>query len=105
MDLSPLLAGAVMLKPFRDATIHHSLDGMFAIRSGPWKLIEGRGSGGFTHPKRQDPEPGKPVGQLYNLEVDPAETTNVYADHPDVVAKLQSDLNRIRTAERSVPAP
>ena len=105
MDLSPLLDGAVMLKPFRDATIHHSLDGMFAIRSGPWKLIEGRGSGGFTNPKRQDPEPGKPVGQLYNLEVDPAEKTNVYADHPDVVAKLQSDLNRIRTAERSVPAP
>ncbi|MDG2201547.1 MAG: arylsulfatase [Phycisphaerales bacterium] len=103
MDLSLLLKGVPMLKPLRDATIHHSMDGMFAVRSGPWKLIEGRGSGGFTAPRRLEPEAGEPAGQLYNLAVDPGETTNLYAEHPEIVATMQADLDRIRAAEGSTP--
>ncbi|MFK7847349.1 MAG: arylsulfatase [Rhodothermales bacterium] len=87
--------------PIRNSTIHHSLDGMFAIRQGSWKLIEGRGSGGFTQPARIDPAAGEPVGQLYNLEDDPSESNNVYLEHPEVVADLLKLLEENRSAGRS----
>ncbi len=84
-------------KPVRDFAVHHSLWGMFAIRKGPWKLVQGRGSGGFTYPKLIDPEKlGGPPGQLYNLANDPSETNNVWETHPDVVEKLSKLLASIR---------
>jgi arylsulfatase A-like enzyme len=85
-------------KPVRDYAVHHSMQGVFAIRQGPWKLIsEHRGSGGFSQPKHLDPaKEGGPPGQLYNLESDPAETHNVYADYSDIVQRLSQSLKRIR---------
>ena len=62
------------------------------VREGQWKLIPALGSAGFTKPKFRDPEGGEPPGQLYDLDADPSETTNVYADHPDVVARLTALL-------------
>ena len=77
--------------------IHHSLWGMFAVRKGPWKLVEGRGSGGFTFPKQLDVEKvGGPPGQLYKLDDDPSETKNVWDDHPDVVRELTDLLKKVR---------
>ena len=76
----------------RRHAIHHSVRGMFAIRQGDWKLVEGRGSGGFTIP-REIEEPG---GQLYNLADDPRETRNRYSDNPSVVADLAKLLDRVR---------
>jgi arylsulfatase A-like enzyme len=64
----------------RDPVIHHSSRGMFAIREGNWKLIEGLGSGGFTQPVTVEQEEGGPAGQLYNLAEDPSETTNLYLE-------------------------
>ncbi|MGY8644122.1 MAG: sulfatase family protein [Verrucomicrobiales bacterium] len=56
-------------KSSRPFAIHHSLFGMFAIRKGDWKLVEGRGSGGFTRPRTLD---AKGIGgQHYNLKDDP----------------------------------
>ncbi|MGE4618318.1 MAG: arylsulfatase [Planctomycetota bacterium] len=81
----------------RRSIVHHSLDGMFAVRQGPWKWIEGRGSGGFTAPKRVKDSTG-PVGQLYHLGNDPKEKVNLADSHPDVVADLQAELDRIRTS-------
>lgn len=93
----PLLEGAQTLVPVRDHLVHHSVDGMFAIRQGPWKLIEGRGSGGFTAPRRvADLAEGEPAGQLYNLDEDPSETQNLYATNPERVATLQALLEEIR---------
>ena len=51
----------------REDLIMHSSEGMFAIRKGDWKLVEGLGSGGFTLPRFIEPGPGDPAGQLYNL--------------------------------------
>lgn len=83
----------------RDFTIHHSGDGMFAVRAGRWKLIERLGSGGFSAPRRTEPEPGGAPGQLYDLESDPGETTNVWLDHPAVVDRLTGLLERARSGE------
>ena len=80
----------------RTELVHHSFDGMFALRSGPWKLVEGRGSGGFTDPPYYLPLPGEPLGQLYDLSADPAETNNLFARKPERVIKLLKRLDSIR---------
>ena len=102
-DLSPVLFGEPYLKPLREATVHHSFAGHFAIRQGKWKLIPRRGSGGFTSPISYRAGPGEAKGQLYDLETDPYERHNLYADHPEVVKRLRELLRRYRQGERSVP--
>ena len=76
--------------------IHHSSKGFFAIRKGDWKLIEKRGSGGFSAPVVVEPQEGEPEGQLYNLAEDPSETTNLYNEKPELVEALLAELNGIR---------
>ena len=90
--------------PIREATVHHSLSGMYAVRQGPWKLILGRGSGGFTQPSQIEPKQGEPAGQLYNLAEDPAETNNLHQQRPDVVEALTRLLNKYRRQGHSRPA-
>ena len=80
----------------RTSVVHHSFDGMFALRSGSWKLIEGLGSGGFTDPARIEPEPGGPTRQLYDLAADPVEAHDLVLELPDVVERLQDELNALR---------
>ena len=84
--------------PIRDHLIHHSGNGLFAIREGPWKLILGKNSGGFTQYR---PPADAPAGQLYNLQSDPAESTNLYEQQPDVVQRLTRRLNQLKEAGRS----
>jgi hypothetical protein len=74
---------------------------MFSIRQGQWKLILGRGSGGFTQPVRVTPGPGEPKGQLYDMENDTAETTNLWAERPEIVQELTVLLDRYRERGRS----
>ena len=129
-DLLPLLLGKTYRNPLREATVHHSVNGMFAIRKGDWKLIEGGTDGDFrrgnnaaaqaaTLPERDsatgkfkpfaydilDFDPQNPVCRLYNLADDPAETTDVAAKHPEKVAELCRLLDRYRTSGRSTPTP
>ena len=85
-------------KSVRDTLVHHSGDGLFSIRYGPWKLIERLGSGGFSKPARLEPQPGGPAGQLYNIAEDLAEQHNRWKDHPNVVAELSKLLAEIVTA-------
>ena len=89
--------------PIREATVHHSFSGMFALRQGSWKLIVGRGSGGFTNPRKIKPKPGEAAGQLYNLAADPREEKNLYLDKPEVVTRLKKLLNKYREDGRSAP--
>lgn len=49
-------------KPIREDIVHHSSEGMFAIRQGEWKLILGLGSGGFSEPDDSKRELGKQRG-------------------------------------------
>lgn len=100
-SILPILQGSSTQSYARDHAIHHSSEGMFAIRKGDWKLIEGRGSGGFTLPRFIDPAPGEPVGQLYNLAEDPQETQNLYLDHPEIVDELSALLNTYRDEGRT----
>ena len=79
--------------PPRDSAIHHALSGLFAIRMGNWKYIEGPGSGGFASIHGEKDESG---GQLYDLARDPAESKNLWMQHPEIVEQLQAQLNKVR---------
>ena len=85
----------------RQEVVLHSLRGEFIYRSGEWKLIEHRGSGGFSVPRAVEVKEGEPPGQLYNLREDPAETRNVYLKYPDVVRRLSDKLDRARKHSRT----
>jgi arylsulfatase A-like enzyme len=76
--------------------VHHSSKGFFALRKGDWKLIERRGSGGFSIPIVVEPKIGEPAGQLYNLAEDPSETNNLYNERPELVKELLAELEIIR---------
>lgn len=96
-----LLEGRRPKSAVRQSLVSHAMNGMFAIRRGAWKLVEGLGTGGFTAPAKVQPKPGEPAGQLYNLFTDPAETTNRYAGQPAEVIALETELDAIRNHDRS----
>lgn len=97
---STLVEGAPADPP-REHLVLHSEAGVFALRAGPWKLIEGTlGSGGWPPPAGGPSVPGAP-GQLYDLEADPRERRNLFGERPDVVARLQALLDAERHGGRS----
>jgi arylsulfatase A-like enzyme len=102
VNILPALLGQKRAGPLREATVHHSGSGMFALRQGDWVLIEGLGSGGFTAPQKEKPMPKGPKGQLYNLAKDPGQERNLYLDEPDRVTALEALLDRYRQDGRSV---
>jgi arylsulfatase A-like enzyme len=103
-SLVPAMLGSKAVTAVREAVVHHSSQGMFAIRQGPWKLALGRGSGGFTKPVTIEVKAGEPEGELYHLGDDPGETRNRWAEKPAVVASLTELLEQYRRDGRSRPA-
>lgn len=90
----PVLVGnSNSSRPF---SVHHSLSGMFALRMGDWKMIEGRGSGGFTRPKFFKVEPGDPTGQLYHLATDAQEQHNQWNKESELVDSMTAVLDQVR---------
>jgi arylsulfatase A len=92
-----------------------------SVRKGKWMYIGAKGGGGFTAAKRgahafggpaaitycgrenSDIEsgklkPGAPPGQLYDLDADLAQTTNLYRQYPEIVMEMKALLARYRRA-------
>lgn len=82
-------------KPVRESMVHHSSGGLFSIRMGDWKFIDGLGSGGFSHPAKLIPEKNGPSGQLYNITEDAMENTNLFFQYPEKVSELSAQLKEI----------
>ena len=91
-------------KPMREDMIVHSADGVFAIRKGPWKWIEGEPVDEIK-PAARKAHADEFHAQLYNLKDDPAETKDVSAEHPEVVKELTALLNRYRDGGYSRELP
>ena len=89
--------------PVREAVVHHSIEGRFAIRSGDWKLILWPGSGGWSSPTTQDGLEGLPSYQLYNLDTDPSENDNLVEEYPEKVEELKTLLAKYVVDGRSRP--
>lgn len=86
----------------RDVTIHHSVNGTFAVRQGDWKLILSPDSGGWSEPTPKSMV-GKTGVQLYDLATDIGEKTNVSDQNPEVVNQLKAALKNNIEAGRSTP--
>ena len=102
VNFLPVLAGTqAESDPVRENLVVASGNGTMTIRDGDWKLITGLGSGGFSKPSRIQPKKDGPTGQLYNLNDDRAEKHNLFLQHPDIVQRLESQLEAIRQKERT----
>ena len=87
MDLSEMIFGDD--ESPRDTFIYHSFNHLQAVRKGPWKLWTCRRSFG-----EDSLETG--LKELYNLDTDVGETTNVYDQYPEVVAELEPLIEAAR---------
>ena len=104
-NLLPALLDGQM-EQIREATVHHSINGSFAIRKGKWKLINCPGSGGWSVPKPGSPEEaGLPPIQLYDLESDAGETRNLVDEYPEITSELTQLLESYIQKGRSTPDP
>jgi arylsulfatase A-like enzyme len=101
-NILPLLHKPEQQQPIREATVHHSYYGAFAIRKGKWKLLLAPGSGGWSFPTKQEDLKGLPPVQLYDMEADPGEITNLQDKHPEVVQELEALLRQYQASGRSV---
>lgn len=81
-------------EPVRSSLVHHSINGTFAVRNGPWKLVRGPDSGGWSAPRPGTVNDGTKV-QLFNLAADIGEKSNVATDHPEIVERLSTLLDTI----------
>lgn len=105
VSLLPILLGETS-EPVRESIIHHSINGTFAIREGPWKLILAPDSGGWSEPRPGTPASRElPPVQLHHLERDPGERENLHALHPEIVRRLIRLLERDVARGRSTPGP
>ena len=115
VSILPVLLGTAD-GPIREAVLHHSSNGSFAIRQGKWKLAFCPGSGGWSGPMPATGKPKKNVTQidpakladhewvqLFDLSADPAETRNLSGQYPEVVKQLTSLAQKYIDDGRSTP--
>jgi len=81
-DIRPLMFDEEDAKSEHDAFFYYKRDSIEAVRSGKFKL----------HVRKDDDE----INELYDLESDIGETTNIYDQHPDVVADLKAKIDACR---------
>jgi len=80
VDILPLMTGQGPAD--NDTMAYYFMNQLDAVRVGDWKL----------HFRKRD----EAINELYNLRKDVGETTNVYADHPQVVARLEAFADTVR---------
>jgi arylsulfatase A-like enzyme len=101
-SMLPLLKGGNA--PIRDYVVHHSINGMFAIRDADWKLELCPGSGGWEAPRDKEAFAEKmPPIQLYNMKTDCGEKANRQESAPETVKRLYGTLKKIVSDGRSTP--
>lgn len=74
----------------------HGYGGQVSVRVGDWKLLR-------RHLLGTKARPAAPTLELYNLGTDPAESDNVAAAHPDIVAQLEKIMVAQHTPSKEFP--
>ena len=96
-NILPALLGEKNAGAARQDMILNSNAGVFAIRKGPWKWIEGVPAEHLP-PNLRKSHAKEFQRVLYNLHDDPAEAQDVSAEHPEIVKKLEALLRAQRDA-------
>jgi arylsulfatase A-like enzyme len=78
-DIWPILAGHADAKTPYESFLYYRGHNLQAVRSGPWKLHLAKGNPFLVNP-----------GELYNLDEDIGEATNVADSNPEVVKRLRA---------------
>jgi arylsulfatase A-like enzyme len=101
-DVSKAWLGQQHPSPIRPDVIVHGSEGLFAIRKGPYKWIEGVPADDTK--KSNNPQAKR---MLYDLKSDAAEANDISAQHATVVKELEQLLNLYRDAgySREMPPP
>ncbi|MGJ8698274.1 MAG: arylsulfatase [Verrucomicrobiaceae bacterium] len=87
-DLHPLLIGQGFQRSKPMVWEFHGYGLQLAVTDFPWKAI------------RQEARKGKSQWELYHLDRDPNETTNLATQHPDIVARLANISKTDRTPSK-----
>lgn len=112
VNILPALTEPKLGKPLREAIVHHSASGRFAIRKGDYVLIVNgtgddnakNGEPAWLKKDRGYDAPATP-GELYNVASDRAEAKNLYSSEPAKVKELTELLEKYVTEGRSTPGP
>ena len=95
----PHLIGEARMVDNRKSLISHSVNGEFAIRNSNWKLV-------FKAAEAHNGNLSQSGDvQLYNLEEDVSETTDLSSQYPQVVEELRGLLEAQIKRGRSTPGP
>ena len=110
VNMLSALLGEQHTSPAREATVHHSANGKFAIRKGDWVLIDapsGDDNGAQGEPSWLKDERGygkhDQPGELFNVRDDLAERHNYFSEKPELVAELKAVLEKYKRDGRSTP--
>jgi hypothetical protein len=110
VSVLPVLLGEKLSSPVREATVHHSARGKFAVRQGDWVFIgtpSGDDNGTRGEPQWLKDKPActqhSHPGELYNLREDLAQRHNRYVEKPELVRKLKMLLEKYIQEGRSTP--
>jgi arylsulfatase A-like enzyme len=101
LDIRPLMFGESGAKSPHEALFFYWGNGLEAVRSGRWKMHFGHQYRSLDGPPGSGGRPGKYQQlkiepSLFDLKSDPNETTDVAAEHPDVVKRLEALAEKAR---------
>ncbi|MBN2634069.1 MAG: arylsulfatase [Bacteroidales bacterium] len=99
-DMSEAMKNESLSENIRESVIYHTINGNFAIRKGPWVLIESITGEVSKEPEWRKAEYGSDTGSgemvLYNLESDPGQKENLATLYCQKARELRDLLENIR---------
>jgi len=88
--------------PIREDLMHASGWTKFVMRRGDWVFIDSESGAESREPQWFRDQLGVQAhdqpGELYDLQADPRQCVNVYADHPEMVAQMRARIAEVRAA-------
>ncbi len=93
ISMTPVLRGETLTVRTEEHPVGYELAGSSAVFKGPWKLMQN------LAPK------GTGEWELYDIESDPSELTNLAADRPDLVAEMTAFYEQWAKEVNLVPVP
>lgn len=99
LDIAPLLFGEPNTTVPRPPFLFYRGSTLYAARVGPWKAhFFTRSAYGSDKPAAHDPP------ALYHLGWDPGERFNLSANHPAILAQIQTAVDRLRAGIQPAPS-